>query len=246
MAGGARAEEPRREDAARLAERGPAPWAALRAWSLAVFAAWIAVPFLAAGTLRWWPGWAHLAALGTGLLAHRAHVAARNPALRERRQALAPGVKRWDLAWNAAFWPLLAGTAVSAGLEFRRAGSTLPAPLWVAGAILLAAGLAVSARAMASNPWFEGVVRIAPGEGQRVVDAGPYRIVRHPGYAGLVLWAAATPFLLLSRAAMAGAVATAAWIVLRTALEDSALRRELPGYAGYARRVRWRLVPFLW
>ena len=60
MAEGARAEEPRREDAPRPAGRGLVPWAALRAWSLAVFTAWIAVPFIAAGTLRWWPGWAHL------------------------------------------------------------------------------------------------------------------------------------------------------------------------------------------
>jgi protein-S-isoprenylcysteine O-methyltransferase Ste14 len=218
----------------------------LRAWNVLVFAAWIALPFAAAGTARWWPGWAHLSALAAGLLAQAAFVRARSPALRARRRTIGAGAKRWDLAWNALFWPLMASMAVAAGAEFRRAGTTLPGWTFVAGAAILAAGLAVSARSMAANPWFEGAVRVAPGEGQRVVDAGPYRRVRHPGYLGLVLWAAATPFLLASRGAAPHAIAAIAWLALRAALEDRTLRRELAGYEAYAARVRWRLVPRVW
>jgi protein-S-isoprenylcysteine O-methyltransferase Ste14 len=109
--------------------------------------------------------------------------------------------------------------------------------------VLLAAGMALSAAAFAANPFFEGTVRIQAELAQRPIDAGPYRRIRHPGYAGLILWALASPLLLGSAWSLVPAVAAVAWVVLRTALEDATLRRELPGYGAYARRVRWRLLP---
>jgi protein-S-isoprenylcysteine O-methyltransferase Ste14 len=78
------------------------------------------------------------------------------------------------------------------------------------------------------------------------VDQGPYGTIRHPGYAALAGWALATPLLLRSRWALAPALFSVAWVVLRTALEDRLLRRGLRGYDAYARRVRWRLVPRVW
>jgi protein-S-isoprenylcysteine O-methyltransferase Ste14 len=112
------------------------------------------------------------------------------------------------------------------------------------GCLCFAAGLALSALAMAANPFFEGTARLQPD--QRVVEAGPYRRLRHPGYAGLLLVSLSSPLLLRSLLALVPAVLAAAWVVLRTVLEDRMLRRELDGYQGYARRVRWRLVPGLW
>jgi protein-S-isoprenylcysteine O-methyltransferase Ste14 len=104
--------------------------------------------------------------------------------------------------------------------------------------------MSLSAWAMATNPHFEGTVRIQ--EDQRVVDTGPYRLVRHPGYVALILWGLSTPLLLLSTFASACAIAVAAWIVLRTALEDRMLRAELAGYSEYDQRVRARLLPGVW
>jgi protein-S-isoprenylcysteine O-methyltransferase Ste14 len=97
---------------------------------------------------------------------------------------------------------------------------------------------------MAVNPHFEGTVRIQ--EDHKVIDSGPYARVRHPGYEGLVLWGTAAPFLLLSKWALIAAAAVVAWVVLRTALEDAVLRRELPGYPDYVARVRARLIPCVW
>ncbi len=234
--------------AAPPAGRGPGRslFRLLAAWNALVFLAWVAAPLAVAGRLGWAAGWAHLGAVSVGLLGHGAWVAKRNPELRRHRASIGPGTRRWDLAWNVLYWPLMAGIAVTAGLEARRGGSPLPPPLFGVGLLLLGAGMALNAWAMAVNPHYEGTVRIQAERGHRVVAAGPYRRVRHPGYLGLVLWAAASPFLLLSVRALAPAALAAAWVVLRTALEDSLLRRELAGYAEYARRVRFRLVPGLW
>ncbi len=219
----------------------------LSAWHLATFAAWAAAPFVAAGTWRAPAIWAHHATLVTGLLLHGRYVARRNPQLRIRRRTIGGDTKRWDLAWVSAFWPLMASIAVTAGLDrAAHGGATLPAAAWFAGLALFAGAMAASARAMAVNPFFEGTVRIQRDVGQRVVDVGPYRFVRHPGYVGLAGWALASPLLLISARAFVPALAAAAWVGLRTALEDATLRRELDGYADYARRVRWRLVPGLW
>lgn len=217
----------------------------LRAWNALVFTAWATVPFLVAG-IGWRRGWLHMAALATAVIIHGRYVARRNPALRERRSRIRVGTKRWDLWWNALFWPLLASVAVTAALEVR--GGRSPMPSWTCplGIALLAAGFALSAAAMAANPFFEGVVRIQREVGHRTIENGPYGRIRHPGYAGLALWALATPLLLGFSWAFVPALATVAWVVIRTALEDAILLRELPGYTDYARRVKQRLVPGLW
>lgn len=226
----------------------PVPWwaRALAAWNASVFLAWVVAPFAAAGRLDWYAGWAHLGAAAAGLLARALFVARHNPELRRHRRLIGPGTKRWDLAWNLIYWPLMASIALFAGLEARPGGSPMPAPLLGVGVVLLGSGLCLNGWAAAVNPHHEGTVRIQGERGHRVIDAGPYRLVRHPCYLGLVLWALASPFLLLSARAPWAAALAAAWVVLRTALEDATLRRELDGYAEYARRVRFRLVPGLW
>lgn len=216
----------------------------MAAATAALVAAWVVAPFAAAGTLRWPAGWLFVAVLASGLVLHRAYVARRNPRVLKTRQRIGEGTKAWDKAWLAAFWPLMLAVPIAAGLGVRARAAPLPAWAWPAGGAAFGAGMAVSAWAMGANAFFEGTVRIQPG--QAVVEAGPYRHVRHPGYAGLALWALAMPMLLLSRRAVLPAAIAAAWVVVRTALEDAALRRELPGYREYASRVRHRLVPGIW
>jgi protein-S-isoprenylcysteine O-methyltransferase Ste14 len=207
--------------------------------------AWIACAFAAAGTVRWLTGWVYLAVVAGGVVAHQAFVAGRNPEVLERRQRIGEGTRAWDLAWVAIFWPLMVAAPVVAGVETVRLGHPeLPAFLPVIGGLVFAAGMTLSARAMAVNRFFEGTARIQPG--QQVVDTGPYRRLRHPGYAGLLLWALSSPLLLRSGWAFVPAALAVAWLVLRTALEDRMLREELAGYGDYARRVPARLVPGIW
>jgi protein-S-isoprenylcysteine O-methyltransferase Ste14 len=217
----------------------------LGAWNALVFATWSVGPFLAVGDVLWARGWAHLLLLPACLTGHRAYAGRRNPELLRRRRRIGAGTKIWDLWWNVLFWPLMAGIAVGAGLDARR-HPPLPGWTWAAGAALLVAGIALSAAAFAANPFFEGTVRIQTEVGQHPVDAGPYGWIRHPGYAGLVLWALATPLLLGSARAFLPAATAATWVVFRTALEDRTLRHELPGYLEYAGRVRWHLLPGVW
>lgn len=214
----------------------------LGVWVLLAYAAWAVVPFAVAG-IRWTSGWVHAVVLVAGLAGHQLYVRLRAPGLREARRAVGAGTPAWDVVWNLLFWPVMGAIAVVGAVDFRTRGSTLPVWTWAAGAVVLASGLAVSARAMAVNRFFEGTARIQRDRDQTVVDTGPYRVVRHPGYLGLSLWAIATPLLLRSTLAFAAAGFAVAWIAGRTILEDRMLRRGLPGYADYARGVRWRLVP---
>jgi protein-S-isoprenylcysteine O-methyltransferase Ste14 len=219
---------------------------ALTAWNLAVYAAWMVVPFLLAGSVAWVAGWLHLGVVLTGAVAENGFVARRNPELKERRKQIGAGTKAWDLAWNALYWPLMASIAIVAGAQAGASGSTMSPWFWPAGLVLVGTGFTLSAWAMGTNPYFEGTVRLQVDAGHRVFEGGPYRHVRHPGYLGLVLWALGTPMLLLSVWSIGAAFAAAAWVVLRTGLEDATLQKELPGYAEYTRRTRCRLLPWVW
>ena len=100
--------------------------------------------------------------------------------------------------------------------------------------------------ATAANPFFSRIMRIQSERGHTVVTGGPYRHVRHPAYAGTMLYELAVPFLLASWPALIVSVLSAALLILRTALEDRTLQAELPGYVEYARHTRYRLFPGLW
>jgi len=115
---------------------------------------------------------------------------------------------------------------------------------WPIPALLVAVvGVALTPWAMMVNPFFSGVVRIQRDRGHTAVVAGPYRAIRHPGYAGAVLFTLASPVVLGSTWAWIPALLTTAAILIRLRLEDELLHRDLQGYAAYAGRVRWRLVP---
>jgi protein-S-isoprenylcysteine O-methyltransferase Ste14 len=112
--------------------------------------------------------------------------------------------------------------------------------------VAILAGYAWASYALLENRFFSGVVRIQSERGHHVVSSGPYRWMRHPGYAGALLAALATPVFLDSRWAFLPAVLLTAILVVRTALEDRVLHDELAGYREYAERVRYRLLPGVW
>ncbi|MGD8577364.1 MAG: isoprenylcysteine carboxylmethyltransferase family protein, partial [Thiohalophilus sp.] len=104
-------------------------------------------------------------------------------------------------------------------------------------------GYAFAAWALAENRFFSSVVRIQVDRGHVVCDSGPYRVVRHPGYAGNILPLFGIVLALGSLWTLIPAAVALIITVIRTILEDQTLQDELPGYREYARRVRFRLIP---
>ncbi len=133
---------------------------------------------------------------------------------------------------------------IVAGLDHRFGWSPIfPAWLNVTGFFMVALGYAFAAWAFVENRFFSALMRIQIDRGHMVCDSGPYRIVRHPGYAGYLL---ALPGIVLALNTVWTLVPLGVALVvavIRTALEDRALQEELPGYRGYSTRVRYRLFP---
>jgi protein-S-isoprenylcysteine O-methyltransferase Ste14 len=112
--------------------------------------------------------------------------------------------------------------------------------------VVFAAGFAFGLWATHVNRFFSSVVRIQRERGHHVVTAGPYHWVRHPGYAGAIPAVVASGMALCSWLATALGALGVPLILWRTIVEDRTLRAQLPGYAEYAQRVRWRLLPGVW
>ncbi|MFH2000588.1 MAG: isoprenylcysteine carboxylmethyltransferase family protein [Planctomycetota bacterium] len=207
----------------------------------------MAVPFCAARRLDWVEGWVFLVLIVAGAISSHVFVKARNPEVLKHRKRIGKGTKSWDRIWLGLFRLMLIGMLVVAGFDAERFGWT-SMPWWLCpiGVVLVSLGFALSARSMAENPHFEGTVRIQHDRGHRVIDTGPYSIVRHPGYVGISILALGSPLVLRSMWALVAAVATVLWIVLRTYLEDRLLQAGLDGYMEYAKRVRSRLIPGVW
>jgi len=115
---------------------------------------------------------------------------------------------------------------------------------WAAWAVL--AVMAAWIAATASNTFFSQVVRIQTERGHTVATGSPYHHVRHPAYAGAILYEQAVPVLLASWPALIVSSLNALLLILRTALEDRTLQGELTGYQEYVREVRYRLIPGIW
>jgi protein-S-isoprenylcysteine O-methyltransferase Ste14 len=110
----------------------------------------------------------------------------------------------------------------------------------------MTAGLGLFFRAMHENRFFSAVVRLQSDRGHRVVDSGPYSVVRHPGYAGMLIGMPCAGLALGSFISLALGVVLALMIVRRAGFEDAFLRQNLEGYVAYSARVHYRLVPGLW
>ena len=197
-----------------------------------------------------WSEWVPLRALlvlaiGWGLVAI-VYLALVNFEVLEARALPKKGTESWDWLWAVVFTLLLWATFWVGWPDADAGQASLPRWTWMAGVVLFVLGSGLFTRAAGENPFFEKTVRIQTERGHRVIDTGPYRVVRHPGYVGLFLVLFSLPPLLTSAWAFVPAILSAIALVVRTTLEDRTLHEKLPGYAEYAQRVRSRLIPGVW
>jgi protein-S-isoprenylcysteine O-methyltransferase Ste14 len=160
------------------------------------------------------------------------------------RERVKPGAGNQDRLTRPLGLPLLLAHWIVAGLDVGRFHwSPIPWPLQEAGVAGYAAAMVVLFRVMRANPFYSSVVRVQADRGQHAVTAGPYRWVRHPGYAATLFGLFSGSLALGSWLATIPALGFATLFIRRTLIEDRLLEHNLPGYAEYAGKVRYRLIP---
>jgi protein-S-isoprenylcysteine O-methyltransferase Ste14 len=202
-----------------------------------------AVLFASAGTFAIAAFWVYLAILAAIVIVSFVML---DPELLHER--MRPGGKPLPLGVMLAT-AVFAMHWVVAGLDVGRFhwSDTIPRALQIGSFVIFVAANALAFWAMRVNRFFSSIVRIQSDRGQYVVTAGPYAFVRHPGYAAGFLLIIASGIALSSWLAAAFVIATnLPFIMRRLIVEDRVLQAQLPGYADYARRVRWRLLPGIW
>ncbi len=207
------------------------------------------LPLLISWRWDWWEAWVYAAVGILGFAISRLLAARRHPDIIAERARF---MQHEDAkSWDKALAPLvgLGGGLIPlvAGLDARFGWSaTFSTPIRIMSLVIILAGYALSSYALIENRFFSGMVRIQADRNHQVVSAGPYRWMRHPGYAGALWSYLATPLFLDSWWAFLPVLLLAIVLVIRTNLEDRTLQDELEGYREYTRRVRYRLLPGVW
>ncbi len=202
--------------------------------------------YVNASRLGWTLGWIYVGIVVVTLTINLACLLRWNPELIRRRMRVSKFTKTWDKVWAVLFGLAMITIYVVAVMEARDRVLSAPGAAWLLGLVIFVPGWALAIWSMVVNPFFEKTVRIQTDHGHRVIDKGPYAYMRHPGYVGFAGWMLSTPLLLASTWAFFPALISVVLLVIRTMLEDRTLHEELPGYAEYASRVRFRLIPGIW
>ncbi|MCX5725798.1 MAG: isoprenylcysteine carboxylmethyltransferase family protein [Candidatus Saganbacteria bacterium] len=157
-------------------------------------------------------------------------------------------VKTWDKIFALLFsLSTIILMPIIAGLDVGRFNWSYLNVWWMAlGIIFFLGSMLITEWALFENKFFELAVRIQKERGQYVVSTGPYAIVRHPGYLGMIFLYFSFPLVIGSLYALFVSLFVALLLVARTALEDKTLQEELEGYVDYTKKVKYRLMPGIW
>ncbi len=207
----------------------------------------LAILLISAGRLAYWPAWVY-AAIGLLMSIFTERILRRNPNLTQERLKPGPGSVSWDKKLLGLGFLLNLAMLVVAGLDAGRYHwfPRLPLICSLVGVLLSLAGMGVFLLAMRENRFFSSVIRIQSDRGHAVCQSGPYRYVRHPGNAGMILGTIGLPLLFGSAWSAIPAFFSALLLVVRTYLEDVFLASELSGYSDYQHATPYRLIPRIW
>ena len=207
----------------------------------------LAVTLLLAGRVDYIQGWIYNI-LNMVILIVTMIVLSNKRDLVEERLKPGEGMKFWDKLYFALSTPMYFIAIIIACLDSGRFGWTndLPLAVYIIALTIYIAAQALFLWAKYVNKFLSSVVRIQTERGHEVCDKGPYRIIRHPSYIAGIVFGLCTPLILGSLWALIPQVIAAMMLVVRTGLEDKTLKNELHGYNEYAKRTKYRLVPFVW
>lgn len=204
--------------------------------------------FLPAGTLAWAAGWIFIALFFGFFIAVNVWLFRHNPGLLQERTRFGTSDQK---GWDKILFPLVGGFPVIwlTFLSFdanRFHWSPVPVGLQMVGAAILLCSFYLFFLTFRENSYLSPVVRIQEERGHSVVCTGPYRYVRHPMYAGIVVFMVGTPLLLGSWYGVFVGLLLVVMLARRAVLEERTLKNELRGYADYMAQVRYRLIPYVW
>jgi len=201
------------------------------------------------GDWRWTEGWIYSILFYTMCSANLLYLHFKDPALLKERfgSPVQKEQKPWDKVLLILFFIEFLVCFAIMPLDARRFHWSPEFPLWirVAGALLLAVALFMVFEALRENTFAAPVVKMQKERGQKVISTGMYGVVRHPMYAGAVLLFISTPLLLGSIYGLALGLLLIVTIAARSVGEEAMLKQELEGYRDYMKKVKWRIIPFV-
>lgn len=206
-----------------------------------------AILFICAGRFNYFQGWIYLST--TFITALMSFIAiGNNTALLEERSGAGQGAKSWDKLLLGLSAIVFIITLVLAGLDTGRYDWSPHWPWWfyLSGMVLTFTGHSIFLTAQRKNSFFSTVVRIQTERGHTVCDSGIYKVVRHPGYLGMMLSLTGLPFLTGSLWSVIPTLVAIILLLIRTHLEDKTLQNELAGYPEYSKKTPYKLIPRVW
>src|SRR4029079_11801414 len=202
--------------------------------------------FLPAWTLDYWQAWVFIVVFMTSVNAIGVYLSLKDPALLERRKKGGPAAERnvaQKIIISIAITSFLA-LFIFCGFDHRFGWSPVPAYVSLAGDALVALGLLIDLIVFRENSF--GGSTVETFEGQKVISTGPYALVRHPMYVGVLVMIIGVPLALGSWWGLAVVALIMPVLIWRILDEERLLKHDLPGYTEYTHQVQYRLVPYLW
>ncbi len=202
--------------------------------------------FLPAWTLNYWQAWVFIVVFMTSVNAIGVYLSIKDPALLERRKKGGPAAEQSIAQKIIISFSILGflGVIASSAFDYRFGWSPVPPLVSLAGDALVALGLFIDLLVLKENSF--GGSTVQTFEGQKVISTGPYALLRHPMYVGVLVMAIGVPLALGSLWGLAVLALIMPVLIWRILDEEKLLKKDLPGYKEYAQKVRYRLVRYLW